>query len=236
MMLDIILYSLIAVFIISVSYLLYSVFRNPFKYPYFSHSFNVSGKRNVDIENYIDMYIIDYNNWKLIESHENYIRKWKSNCNTDIQKSHIKNYRQKQYLRVLDDENAFIFLTVRNQTRYIQRNYSKTSYKIPVTDSTLNVSYAWLYDRYLQLEQIGFETTLNNYNSKSQRKLMTSKLRKEIMERDNYTCVSCGKYMPDEVGLHIDHIVPVSKGGKSIPSNLCVLCSKCNGRKGAKLN
>ena len=37
---------------------------------------------------------------------------------------------------------------------------------------------------------------------------MTKALRKEIMLRDNYTCQICGKYMPDEVGLHIDHIIP----------------------------
>ena len=59
-------------------------------------------------------------------------------------------------------------------------------------------------------------------------------LRKEIMKRDHYTCQMCGKFMPDEVGLHIDHIVPIAKGGKTVPSNLQVLCSKCNGAKGAK--
>lgn len=88
--------------------------------------------------------------------------------------------------------------------------------------------------RYARLERIGFETTLSAYRSQKQRKLMTKKLRKEIARRDNYTCQICGKYMPDGIGLHIDHIVPISKGGKTVPSNLQVLCSKCNGRKGAK--
>lgn len=81
------------------------------------------------------------------------------------------------------------------------------------------------------LQKIDFQCTLNEYHCKNQRKLMTKALRKEIMLRDNYTCQICGKYMPDEVGLHIDHIIPVSKGGKTIVSNLQVLCSKCNGKK-----
>ena len=55
------------------------------------------------------------------------------------------------------------------------------------------------------------------------------------MIRDNYTCQICGKYMPDGVGLHIDHIIPVSKGGKSVESKLQVLCSKCNGSKSNRL-
>lgn len=63
---------------------------------------------------------------------------------------------------------------------------------------------------------------------------MTPELRDEIKKRDNYTCQICGKYMPDEIGLQIDHIKPVSKGGKTIKSNLRVLCDKCNLRKSNK--
>lgn len=65
---------------------------------------------------------------------------------------------------------------------------------------------------------------------------MTKELRRQIMIRDDYTCQICGKYMPDEVGLQIDHIIPVSKGGKTIPSNLQTLCSKCNGKKQINYN
>lgn len=87
---------------------------------------------------------------------------------------------------------------------------------------------------YQKLRRIGHSCTLKQYHSKNQRKLMTRELRERIMRRDNYTCKICGKYMPDEVGLHIDHIIPVSKGGKSIEQNLQVLCSKCNGHKSNK--
>ena len=50
----------------------------------------------------------------------------------------------------------------------------------------------------------------------------------QIKKRDNYTCQLCGKYMPDEIGLHIDHIIPWSKGGETTMENLQTLCSKCN--------
>lgn len=43
------------------------------------------------------------------------------------------------------------------------------------------------------------------------------------------------KYMPDEVGIEVDHIIPIAKGGKTVPSNLQVLCSKCNGSKHDKV-
>ena len=46
--------------------------------------------------------------------------------------------------------------------------------------------------------------------------------------RDNYTCQICGATVKDGVKLHIDHIVPVSKGGTNDINNLQVLCKQCN--------
>ena len=227
---------MLGLLIVVLTFLAYWILRNPFRYPYYIHVFDVTSKRNVKIEDYIDSFLCNPCNWRSMQMHEQYIRQWKTDTEKYIQACRLKEYRAKQYEKILDDEHAYRFRTIRQQTRYRQQNYVKTSYKVSVVDAEYSVNWPWLTDRYMQLERIGFETTLNEYNSKSQRKLMTPLLRKKIMERDHYTCQNCGKYMPDEVGLHIDHIIPIAKGGKSVASNLRVLCSKCNGKKGAKMN
>lgn len=58
-------------------------------------------------------------------------------------------------------------------------------------------------------------------------RVIRRKLRYEVLKRDNFTCVLCGAKSP-AVELHVDHIVPYSKGGKTELSNLRTLCSKCN--------
>ncbi len=70
-----------------------------------------------------------------------------------------------------------------------------------------------------------------------QRALMTSALRKHILQRDDYTCRQCQANIVAEphLLLEIDHIVPVSKGGLTAENNLQALCWRCNRSKGSKL-
>ncbi|MBR4194483.1 MAG: HNH endonuclease [Oscillospiraceae bacterium] len=208
--------------------------RSPFQYPYFEMSFDVSGKRNPDIEDYIDNYLIE-NGFDAIEEHHNKTIAWKKECEEQIQNSILKKHRADQFAACIDDDNAYRFSLCRDQTRYRQTNYVKEPYKVSVTFYDDSFDYEWLLSRYQQLQAINFEATLSDYHKKAQRKLMSKQLRDRIAERDHYTCRICGKHMPDGVGLQIDHIVPVSKGGKSVPSNLQVLCSKCNGAKKARI-
>lgn len=68
-----------------------------------------------------------------------------------------------------------------------------------------------------------------------ERSKLSKKLRYEILERDNYKCVLCGRSADDGVVLHVDHIIPISKGGKTVAENLRTLCADCNLGKSDKL-
>jgi 5-methylcytosine-specific restriction endonuclease McrA len=49
-----------------------------------------------------------------------------------------------------------------------------------------------------------------------------------------HECAKCGR-RPPIVVLHVDHIVPASRGGSSNFENLQFLCSECNLRKSDRL-
>lgn len=68
-----------------------------------------------------------------------------------------------------------------------------------------------------------------------QRRLMSASLRYDILVRDGFRCKICGASAQDGVKLHVDHIIPVSKGGKTEKSNLRTLCERCNLGKGDKI-
>lgn len=55
-------------------------------------------------------------------------------------------------------------------------------------------------------------------------------LRFKVLYRDDFKCVLCGNNPPASPGLvlHVDHIVPWSKEGKTVIDNLRTLCADCN--------
>lgn len=68
---------------------------------------------------------------------------------------------------------------------------------------------------------------LKNEDLMNKRKALPKKIRFEIFKRDSFTCQYCGKSAP-EVILHVDHIVPISKGGEDEITNLITACQYCN--------
>jgi ribosomal protein S27AE len=57
-----------------------------------------------------------------------------------------------------------------------------------------------------------------------------------IFERDEFACIYCGRSsITDGVKLHLEHIIPLSAGGKSKANNLVTSCATCNLSKGKTL-
>lgn len=56
------------------------------------------------------------------------------------------------------------------------------------------------------------------------------RLRWHVLQRDHFTCCACGASpaLTRGVELHVDHVVPWSKGGETVLDNLQTLCSTCN--------
>jgi 5-methylcytosine-specific restriction endonuclease McrA len=52
--------------------------------------------------------------------------------------------------------------------------------------------------------------------------------------RDLYTCQYCEKQL-ERSHLTVDHVIPLSKGGKTTWNNIVTACGPCNSRKGDKL-
>lgn len=61
-----------------------------------------------------------------------------------------------------------------------------------------------------------------------ERAKMTQRLRLSVLERDEFKCKYCGKGNEDGVRLDVDHITPVSRGGRTEYDNLQTLCTDCN--------
>jgi 5-methylcytosine-specific restriction endonuclease McrA len=52
-----------------------------------------------------------------------------------------------------------------------------------------------------------------------------------IKKQYKYKCIYCGEKKP----LTMDHIIPLSKGGEHVKSNIVPACRSCNAKKGAKI-
>lgn len=211
----------------------YYYFHSPFSFPYKVIEIVISGKRNVNFLDILDQELIS-NGMDQYVQHMIYFQRWKKECETIIQKSYIREKRKEQFQKCLDEKRMFRFDLIRVTRKHNQVQYIRYPYECKRICQSFSVDYLFLENRFKKLSEIHFESTLSGYYNENQRKQMTKELRDRIAKRDNYTCQMCGKYMPDGFGLEIDHIIPIKRGGKTVESNLQVLCLTCNRKKAAK--
>lgn len=56
-------------------------------------------------------------------------------------------------------------------------------------------------------------------------------LRLLVKERARGYCEYCWADEAIIIAMHIDHIVPLARGGETVPANLCLACVNCNTAK-----
>lgn len=68
---------------------------------------------------------------------------------------------------------------------------------------------------------------------KDSRRRFTGTLRASIYQRDGGACFYCGARL--EGTWHADHVIPHSRGGRTVASNGVAACPSCNLRKSNKV-
>ena len=72
------------------------------------------------------------------------------------------------------------------------------------------------------------EDELDSIDEKTPREAISKSRRFDIMKRDGFRCQLCGATQEQGTVLHVDHRVPLAKGGSNEDDNLWTLCDFCN--------
>ncbi len=97
----------------------------------------------------------------------------------------------------------------------------------------------WVNQEYTDNDSYSTNGQLDDKNDETKferrtKRNISGRLRFSILRRDGFRCQSCGESPIKNPGieLHVDHVVPWSKGGETLPENLQTKCKKCNLGKG----
>jgi 5-methylcytosine-specific restriction enzyme A len=74
-------------------------------------------------------------------------------------------------------------------------------------------------------------TWQNEVSHAPRKQSISQAVRWSVFRDDEFACKICGE---TEKPLHVDHIIPVARGGSNDRHNLQTLCETCNTSKGAR--
>lgn len=90
----------------------------------------------------------------------------------------------------------------------------------------------WTRDHEKIIEGVRVLVNASEHRVRRGRPTVSAARRAAILKRDGEVCAYCKL---TDGPFHIDHIIPVSRGGSNQDDNLCVACAHCNLAKSAKL-
>ena len=149
---------------------------------------------------------------------------------TEIPKEVCRKHTRVPYLFINWNEKRLIkkatVVPILDSTVYFHVRYTS-----PKGRNSYSKGYACMLS---QLSANYYQHVITDSMKAFQRSLMTDSLRYDVLKRDGFRCVLCGRTANDGVVLHVDHILPIARGGKTEKSNLRTLCEYCNLGKSAK--
>ncbi len=125
------------------------------------------------------------------------------------------------------DDNMLRLFFVRKLYFLRQVDIEETKISHPgIYEDEQNIKYGTRQLEDLPLNEIG------KVNPILEKELRDHAYEKSKNANGEYQCACCEKKDRSRIFFQVDHIIPMNKGGKSIPENLQILCRVCNGRKG----
>jgi len=174
---------------------------------------------------------------KRIEGSLNWLKSVKSGINVY---DNTKFYITEKEWQVFKDKFQFLKITLLDKIIYPDKILMKPYLKCSIYGYSNNYTVifhfkgtgleneAKIYYCQNRLDDQDLEQIKSSFESTRPKRDVSLKLRDKIFRRDNFKCVYCGRGKSDGVKLHVDHIIPVSKGGSSNEDNLQTLCEECN--------
>lgn len=137
---------------------------------------------------------------------------------TDITKGNISKYSLDTYKRRFGSWRKALEAFV----EYINLDSSEETDEEEIKENKIN-------DLDNISKTVNLEKPLQKKEPRTSRNI-NARMRFKVLKRDNFKCCACGASPAKDpaVELHVDHIIPWSKGGETVIDNLQTLCSKCN--------
>lgn len=166
------------------------------------------------------------------ENRERWNREWIAR-NSEKRKKYLsvylKEYREKNAAKISEKRSS------NNKKKTAENRKNGVKRKISNPEKNRKTTREWVKknpDRVLasQLSRRAREKT----NSTEWEIKKANAFAMQIRSAESFLCRYCGKTFPT-TSLHIDHVVPVSRGGSHTADNLAASCKSCNLSKGARM-
>lgn len=221
---------------------------DPIKFDY-TINHRLDSKRKLDKLSFRDLllYFYDNNMYDIKDMFHAYVEQTNLYTNYEKEYEDILNEKIDYDAEILDkklfktvedfinyEDNWVLKLKIKNKNRY--------EVSIHATYTSPQGRNHWYRDETFEADELkNFDDIIRRkyeyqYSKEYQRSLMTDSLRYDVLKRDHYRCQLCGALASEGAQLEVDHIIPVSKGGKTEMSNLQTLCKSCNRGKSDKYN